>query len=364
MRAIVTGGGTGGHLYPALAIVDALRERNGWEILFVGTRRGIENRILPEEGYPLRHVWMSGIERRRIVKNVLFPAKMVVSFFQAVCILLSYQPDLVLGTGGFVSWPVVSAGIILGKPCVIQEQNRKPGLVTRSLAPFVRQVCLSFEESKHYFRKKDNLVVTGNPTRSRLQLVRKKEAYRHFRLDERRFTLFVFGGSQGARGINRIIEDLLPRLMKNKTMQLIWVTGPRWYGEIREKTAPYADRIRAVSYLHEMEMAYSICDLIICRSGATTIAEIARLGLPVIFIPFPAAAGGHQEANARTLAESGAAAMVLESECDSGRLENVIFDLMESPAKRKAMAGAVKLFGHPQAAGRIVQVIYDQIVLA
>jgi len=360
VRLILTGGGTGGHLYPALAILEALREQTEVEALFAGTRRGIEAGVIPREGIPFTPVWISGISRGRLWGNLLFPVKMGVSLIQSLSMILRFRPDAVIGTGGYVSWPVLRAGQILGKPTFLQEQNRLPGLVTRILSKRVRRLYLSFEGSRSVFKRQDNLCVTGNPTREAIQETDRKTAIQMFRLDPGRKTLLIFGGSQGARGLNRAMVSVLPALMQADDWQVLWAAGPRWENEIRDACLDWGKRIRVLSYIEAMGAAYAAADLVICRAGATTVSEVTRLGLCVLFIPFPAAAEGHQEANARVLVDAGAAEMVCESEVQ-GRLLSRLFGLMDNPDLRRGMGEKAKTFGRPQAARDIAADILTQL---
>jgi UDP-N-acetylglucosamine--N-acetylmuramyl-(pentapeptide) pyrophosphoryl-undecaprenol N-acetylglucosamine transferase len=349
VRIILTGGGTGGHLYPALAILEALRERTDIEALFIGTRRGLESRIVPDQGIPFKTVWISGISRGRFWGNLLFPLKMGVSLIQATLILSRCRPDAVIGTGGYVSWPVLRAGQLLKKKTFLQEQNHQPGLVTRVLSRRVTRLYLSFEKTRSLFTRQDHLLVTGNPTRATLRKADRNMGVRTFRLDPNKKVLFIFGGSQGARGLNRAMVSVLPALMQATDWQILWATGPRWEKEIREASKTWSKRAQVLPYIEAMGAAYAASDLVICRAGATTISEVTQLGLPVLFIPFPAAAEGHQETNARVLADAGAAEMVLESEIH-GRLLSCLLGLIDDPQRRKDMGEKAKTFGRPFAA--------------
>jgi UDP-N-acetylglucosamine--N-acetylmuramyl-(pentapeptide) pyrophosphoryl-undecaprenol N-acetylglucosamine transferase len=361
LNIIITGGGTGGHLYPGLAIADEILKRTSCQILFIGTRNGLEAQVVPKKGYPFKTVWISGIHRGRIVGNILFPIKMIFSLIQALMILGQFPPDVIIGTGGYVSWPVIVAGILLRKLTVIQEQNEHPGLVNRILSHYVDSVHLSFESSTRFFRKKSNLLISGNPTRESLDEGSREAAVINYQLNPKQLTLFIFGGSQGARAVNNAVINLLPGLMNNKNIQLIWATGPRWFDDIYKKTNEWHDKIRIFPYIHDIEMAYWASDLLICRSGATTIAEITRMGLPAILIPFPGSAGGHQEANARVLYTAGAAEMVLENEIERGKFEKVIFSLLSDHKKRIAMGKRANQFGKPEAVKEIVNDIFSRL---
>ena len=321
----------------------------------------MENRVIPGTGYRFNTVWIAGIHRRRIWANLLFPLKMGVSLVQALVLLLCFRPNVVLGTGGYVSWPVLTAASILGRLRFIQEQNQVPGLVTRVLgSPKMSGVFLSFEMSKKYFKKQNHLFVCGNPTRILERKGLPEEGYSLFHLNPSRTTLFIFGGSQGARAINEAMLDRIEVLMQNTTIQILWAAGLRWYPDIAEDMSFYGERIRVMPYIDDMGAAYSVSDLVICRSGATTVAELTRLGKAAIFIPFPGAADNHQEANGRALAEAGAAVMVTEPEIES-LLDKVIADLIENPQKRQEMGRKAASLGNPDAAQEIADKIIKTI---
>ena len=354
MRLLITGGGTGGHLYPGIAVAEALRRRTECELLFVGTKHGLEARVVPEKGFPLRTVWISGMHRGRLWKNVLFPVKMAVSLFQSMGIVAAYHPDVVLGTGGYASWPVLTAARLLRMKTALQEQNLAPGLVTRLLAGGAERVYLSFEDSRSFFRKSSNLKVCGNPTRDDLERGTREEGLERFGLEASRRTLFVFGGSQGARGINEAMLDIAEDLFKEERFQILWATGPRWIESIEERL-PDAKHVRLLPYIREMGSAYAVSDLVLCRAGATTVAELTRLGKPAVFIPLPSAAAGHQEANARALRDAGAAEMVLESDLSDGRLRELLVKLLHDEGRLKSMREESRRLGRPRAASEIAE---------
>jgi len=351
MRVVLTGGGTGGHLYPGLAIVDELRRRFSCKILFIGTKKGLEARVVPEMGYTFKRVWISGLSRRSLIRNLLFPMKMVVSLTQSLLIIKRFDPEFVIGTGGYVSWPVVAAGVVLRKRTIMQEQNILPGLVTRVMAPLVDVVFLSYDESIRYFRKRSNLEVVGNPTRADLTTTRPMS---DFGLDPGGTVLFVFGGSQGAAAINRAVLHMVDHLMQIPDLQILWSAGPRWADDVSRSVRKYGGRISVFPFIDDMASAYKISDLILSRAGATTIAEITRLGLASVFVPLPGAAGGHQEENAKALWKAGACEFVLEDRIYSGELEKVLQDLLKNSEKRKKMGRNAKRFARPDASKRIV----------
>jgi UDP-N-acetylglucosamine--N-acetylmuramyl-(pentapeptide) pyrophosphoryl-undecaprenol N-acetylglucosamine transferase len=353
LRVIITGGGTGGHLYPALAILEELKKRASCDVLFVGTRRGLEAAAVPRMGIPFKTVWISGLKRGRFWTNIFFPLKMAVSFVQSLRIVGRFRPDVAVGTGGYASWPVLEAARVLGKKTVIQEQNEKPGLVTRVLSAHMNSVHLSYESSKRFFRKPSNLHVSGNPTRRAIEGVKREDACRSFQLDPDKKTLFVFGGSQGAKRLNAaVLEDLEPLLLEPQ-VQILWATGPNWIDGVRKSAGAHAGRVRALPYIDDMGSAYAAADLVLCRSGAGTAAEIARLGKCAVFVPFPGAAGGHQEANAKVMADAGAAIMIRESELTKGTLKDTVLPLLADSGKMKDMAVKAGRFARPEAAGTI-----------
>jgi UDP-N-acetylglucosamine--N-acetylmuramyl-(pentapeptide) pyrophosphoryl-undecaprenol N-acetylglucosamine transferase len=249
---------------------------------------------------------------------------------------------------------VVQAASLLGAYTLIQEQNEKPGLVTRLLARRADAVHLSFERSKRYFRNPANLFVSGNPTRTDLERQRNETLYRQFGLAPGKSTIFVFGGSQGAKSLNAAMERLALPLVEAGKAQVLWATGERWFTPIRTRFPEGDSRIRIFPYLHDMGSAYGVSDLVVCRSGASTVAEIARLGLAAVFVPFPGAAGGHQAANADVFSEAGAAITVPDGPDLAGRLRPVLEGLLEDSGARKGMAEAVRRFARPDAAAAIV----------
>ncbi len=360
LRILAAGGGSGGHLFPALAIVQELQARRNCEVCFVGTTHGLESRVIPLKGYAFRTLWISGLHRGHMVKNLLFPLKVLVSLFQAISVIRGFNPDLVLGTGSYTSWPLLTAALLLKKKSVIQEQNWKPGLVNRILAPHVRSVHLSFEESRQFFRKQSNLHVSGNPVRRDILSADKNRAYTHFQLSDRRTTLFIFGGSQGSKVINEIFQKIVNGLMKRENLQVLWATGPRWFEDI-EKSMKRTDRARILPFISEMGLAYRISDLILCRSGATTVAEVTALGIPVVFIPFGGASENHQEKNALLLERAGAARVIVEKDLTEDRLQETLNYLLDHPEERMGMADEAKKLGRKGAAVTIADQIEHMI---
>jgi UDP-N-acetylglucosamine--N-acetylmuramyl-(pentapeptide) pyrophosphoryl-undecaprenol N-acetylglucosamine transferase len=359
IRVIFAGGGTGGHLFPAIALADELRKiMPGAGIMFIGTRNKIEARVVPAAGFLFLSIWISGFHRSLRIGNLLFPVKVMVSMLQSRSILRSFKPDVVVGTGGYVSGPVLRMATLLGIPTLIQEQNSYPGVTTRVLAAKVNEVHLTFENSKKYFQRTDNLFLSGNPTRGTLDNVNRADALRNFgfepQSDEK--TILVVGGSLGARTINRAIEKMLPHLLQNN-YRLIWQTGNEGYASAAGAAGQFpSGRVWVGQFIDRMDCAYAASDLVVCRAGATTIAELTRLGKPSVLIPYPFAAADHQVENARALAGNGAAEIVLDTEVEI-KLEQTMMMLLESD-RLQSMGRLSRELGKPGAA----RVIAERIV--
>jgi UDP-N-acetylglucosamine--N-acetylmuramyl-(pentapeptide) pyrophosphoryl-undecaprenol N-acetylglucosamine transferase len=348
LRLLFAGGGTGGHLYPALAIADEIRRRlPSAAIMFAGTSGKIEARVVPARGYPLATIWISGFHRGFSPANAIFPLKAVVSLVQSFLLVKRYRPDAVIGTGGYVSGPVVCAAQMLGLPTLLQEQNSVPGVTTRLLAPRAREVHLAFEGSRRYLRRADNTMVSGNPTRDAIGTLTRKEGAEFFGIDPAGPALLVFGGSLGAASINSAMREIAPRLSASG-VQIIWQTGSEDFSRIQSSMPQGNGSIRVYPFIDRMEAAYAACDLAVCRSGAGTLAELARAGVPAILVPLPGAAAGHQMENALSIAAAGGAA-VLADDTLVDQLELRIRELMNDPSRRQGMRQAIRLQGHPEA---------------
>ncbi len=351
IRVMFAGGGTGGHLFPAIAIADEIKkiEPNA-KVLFIGTKNKIEARIVPQNGYAFQTIWISGFHRRFRISNLLFPLKVIVSIMQARSIIKEFQPHVVVGTGGYVSGPVLRAAIMKGVPTLIQEQNNFPGVTTRMLAGKVNEVHLAYERSKKYFKRTDNVFISGNPTRINLEQPSKGEALEYFGFDskEEKRVLLVFGGSLGAHTINTAIMDNLDQLLQNK-VRIIWQTGVEDFAEADRLSRKYSSRDISVKiFIDRMDYAYAACDLVVCRAGATTIAEFTLLGKPAILVPYPHAAANHQMENAQMLSQHGAAELVSDDQV-SEKLLSTVLSLFNNE-KLHNMSEKSKTLGCPTAA--------------
>lgn len=364
IKYLFAAGGTGGHLFPAIAIADEIRKlQPGAEILFIGTKNKIEARVVPQKGYNFQTIWISGFQRSLQIQNLLFPIKVIVAMFQSLNILRKYRPDLVIGTGGYVSGPILFVASILGIKTAMHESNSYPGAVTRWLAKRVEKIFLTFEETKHYLATDMNVEVVGNPTRDVLDTVNRIEAIKYFELDENIKTLLVFGGSLGSASINSAILKIIEKLI-TQNIQIIWQTGERDYERIEKGLAKIKVNtsigILLVKFIDRMEYAYNAADVVLCRAGATTIAELTRIGKPAILVPYPYATADHQTMNAKTLVNAGAALMLTDKEIND-KLENTVLHLINNDDIRKTMSERSKKLGQPQAALNITKKIFTLV---
>lgn len=352
LRVMIAGGGTGGHLYPGIALAQEFQKRWSSRIMFVGTAYGIENKVLPKHPYEFKRIWMRGLQRKLSLANLIFPLRLVVSLVQCTFLILTFKPNVVIGTGGYVSGPALMMAITFRIPTVIQEQNSYPGLVNRLLGKWVSQVHVMFEESIPYFKGQSDIFVSGNPVRGGFNLVNKKAALKKMNLQEDKLTLFVFGGSQGAHAINQAVLNSIEELKKLPGLQILWATGPHDSKIVTDKCG--ADPgISNHEFIEDMASAYAAADFVLCRSGATTLAEIAICGLPAILVPYPYSAGGHQEFNAKARETTGAAIMILEKSLNKETLVSTISDFSNNPERRESMSKAAVRLAKPNAAGDI-----------
>ena len=356
MKVMIAGGGTGGHVYPGIAVAEEIqRMRPGFEVVFVGTRRGLESQAVPEAGFRIRYVLTRGFPRRAWWRWPWAVLANLIGLVQALWVVMSERPSVVLGTGGYVSGPVSLAAWMLGRPLLLQEQNSVPGIANRWLARIADEVHLSFVEARSYFIRKDNLKVSGNPVRSHILSGDRTTALEEFGLDSAKPTVFIFGGSRGAHRINEAAIDAMRRLKGRVDVQFILQTGRddfEWAkGIVDAEQLP----ARVMPYLRRIHMAYAAADLVVCRSGAMTLAEIAACGTPSILVPYPHAAHDHQVINAGNLVDRGAAAMILDRELTGERLANEIAHWLSDRQGLSRMSANARTFTRPDAAERIVR---------
>ncbi|MEI7811648.1 MAG: undecaprenyldiphospho-muramoylpentapeptide beta-N-acetylglucosaminyltransferase, partial [Ignavibacteria bacterium] len=319
-RFIFAGGGTGGHLFPAIAVAEKIKLlKPEAEILFVGTKSKIEGIVVPKLGYRFKTIWIKGFARKIDIQNLLFPIKLLASMFQALFINILFKPGVAIGSGGYVSGPVIWSASVMGAKVILLEQNSSPGVTTRILEKKAEQIHVSFEDSKKYLRCKDRVHFTGNPVRESLQRKDKTESLKKFNLKSDRKTVLILGGSLGAGSVNSSVAGFVNLLVENN-LQIIWQTGKNYYERYKHLNN---EHIRINAFIDDMASAFSVADLLVSRAGATTIAEITVIGIPTIFIPSPNVAANHQYYNAKSLFD-GNAALLLEDSKVKTDLKDII----------------------------------------
>jgi len=350
VRVLLAGGGTGGHLYPALAVAEVLRQK-GAEILFAGTRMGLEAEVVPRRGFSLTYLWLSGLKRGRIVANLLLPLKVLISIVQSFFIIKNFRPQVALGTGGYACGPILLCAAICRVPILLQEQNSYPGVTTRLLARFAREVFLNFEEASRFISHRTKHRVVGNPVRPGFKLMDRQAAVERLGLDASLPTLLVFGGSQGAMRLNQAVGESLPEL--GKLCNLIWSRGRRDTAGVEEWTGP--GKMVVKPFIDDMPIAYAAADLAVCRSGAMTLSELQSASLPAILIPFPHAAGDHQRHNAAAFARLGGALVIEDRDFDGRRLLQEVRDLLMQRERLQQMRQALARVPSQDTAGIIAE---------
>jgi UDP-N-acetylglucosamine--N-acetylmuramyl-(pentapeptide) pyrophosphoryl-undecaprenol N-acetylglucosamine transferase len=350
VRVLIAGGGTGGHLFPALAVASELKKR-GADILFVGTRAGVEARIVPQHGYPMEFINVAGFRRGRIFSNLAFPGKVAASLLQSRRIIKAFRPQVALGTGGYVCGPVLLMAKLGGVPFMLQEQNSYPGVTTRILSRWARRVFLNFEEAGKYFPKGTRTQQVGNPVRPGFSSLDRTAAIQAWGLDPDLPTLFVFGGSQGAQSLNRAVSQVLGDL--SRICNLIWSRGQQDQSSIEAWTGSGVLVVRP--FIDDMPSAYAASDLAVCRSGAMTLSELQASALPAILVPFPHAAADHQKYNALSFTARGGALMIEDREFEGKRLLQEVGRLFADRGKLEMMRKALAVIPKQDAAGIIAE---------
>lgn len=341
-KIIITAGGTGGHIYPALSIAGEVKEKMPeTEIIFVGSYEGMESKIISSEGYMFKAISISALRGKSIPGIIKSIFKFFAGMVQSMVFLNAYKPSVVVGVGAYVSAPVVLSAFMMNIPTVIHEQNVIPGFTNKILARFVNKVMVSFIESKKYFSS-SNVLLTGYPLRKSVLNIDKEKAYKRFNIDSTKKTILVFGGSRGAEGINKIFEQMLSKYHSRlKEFQFIWITGENNF----EKYKDSLGKVNIIPYLNEMELAYSAADLVVCRAGAGTIAEITAFGLVPVFVPYPFAASDHQMENAKVITDKGAGIIIEERNLTDELLYEKLIELLDNNEGMKKMSIISKSLG-------------------
>ncbi len=328
MKFIISGGGTGGHIYPAIAIAQEISKRNSVaDILFVGSKDKMEMQKIPQAGYPIKGLWIAGLQRKLTVDNLLFPVKLLVSMVASVFIIRRHRPQVVIGTGGFASGPLLQVAAMMGIPTVVQEQNSYPGITNKLLASKAKKICVAYEGLERFFPK-SKIVLTGNPVRQDLVDVSKlrDQAISFFKLDPSKKTILVLGGSLGARRINQLIAKEIENL-RAKNVQIIWQCGKLYEKDYMSFND--IKNVNVVTFIERMDLVYAVADVIISRAGASSVSELCIVGKPVLFIPSPNVSEDHQTKNAQAMVTKNAALMLRETELDQ-QFESTITDLLNN----------------------------------
>ncbi len=351
MKVIMTGGGTGGHIYPALAIAEEIKRRDPQaEIIFVGTKHGMEKDIVPRYGYELKFITVSGLDRRKLWKNVSTLKDLKKGLDEAKALIRTFRPDLVIGTGGYVCGPVVRTAASMGIRTYIHEQNAFPGLTNKLLSRKVSRVFIAFEEAAGYFKTKDRPVVVGNPVRKLFSEISREEARRVLGISQDDFVVLSFGGSLGAKKINEEMKIAAHELKDRKGLRIFFVTGRRYYDEIVADADPENERVTYLKYIDNMPVYLSACNLAVTRSGALTVSEIAACGRASVMIPSPYVTNNHQFFNAKVAADRAASILVEENDLKPGTVSDLIGKLMNDRARVERMEKNSKNLGRTDSA--------------
>lgn len=367
MRMIVSGGGTGGHIYPAITLIRTIKEKvKNCEVLYVGTEFGLEADIIPKEKIAFKTIHVKGFARKITAENIKVLCKSIHSVWESKKIIKEFKPDIVIGTGGYVCGPVLLAASLMGIPTMIQEQNVIPGITNKILAKFVRHIAVGYADAQKYFHS-DKVIFTGNPVRKEVLTANRETGIEDFALDTKKKTILISGGSRGARSINNAMVDVHAYFAGNKEIQFLHVTGKDEYNGIIEKVRRKSIDIEKVGniiikpYLYNMPDAIAVADLAIFRAGAIGLAELTARGIPAILIPYPYAAENHQEHNALAMEKAGAGIMILDKDLTGKKLIDIINNLLQEEGKLSFMAKASKALGKPNAASDIADLAIQML---
>ena len=357
IRVILSGGGTGGHIYPAISIANEIKKRFDAEILFVGASDRMEMQKVPQSGYNIKGLWISGIQRKLSLKNLIFPFKLVFSIIKSFFILKRFKPDFVVGTGGFASGPLLYVASRLGLPTVIQEQNSYPGITNKFLSRTANIICVAYSGLERFFGER-NIKLTGNPVRQDLisDFDKTSEKLNSMDLDASKKTLLVLGGSLGSKRINELIASKV-NYFESLGIQVIWQCGKLYYNTYK---AFGNKNIKVFEFLNDMNSVFSVSDFIISRAGASSVSELCLVGKPVLFIPSPNVSENHQYKNAKAVESNGGALLIEEKELDD-TFENVFTELFNSEETQTELSKNIKQLAKPNATKDIVDLIEELV---
>jgi UDP-N-acetylglucosamine--N-acetylmuramyl-(pentapeptide) pyrophosphoryl-undecaprenol N-acetylglucosamine transferase len=354
-KFILSGGGTGGHIYPAVAIANELKSRfPDAEFLFVGAKDKMEMQKVPQAGYKIEGLWIAGLQRKLTLQNAMFPFKLIDSLWKSRSIIKEFKPNVVIGTGGFASGPLLQIANMLNIPTVIQEQNSFPGITNKLLSKKANTICVAYENLERFFPK-EKMILTGNPVRQDLIDIESKraEAIQYFNLDANKKTVLVLGGSLGARRVNQLIEKELNNFL-SQNVQVIWQCGKLYFEDYKKYNS---NDVQVLAFIDRMDLVYAAADIVISRAGASSVSELCIVGKPVIFIPSPNVAEDHQTKNAQSIVDKKGAIMLKESELDS-QFSLVFEALLKDLGKQEQLSKNIKQLALPNATKEIV----DEIV--
>lgn len=349
-KFILSGGGTGGHIYPAIAIANELKLRfPDAEFLFVGAKDKMEMQKVPQAGYPIKGLWIAGLQRKISFQNLMFPFKLVDSLWESKKILRRFKPDVVIGTGGFASGPLLKMASMMGIPTLIQEQNSFPGITNKLLSKKADVICVAYENLERFFPK-EKIVLTGNPVRQDLIDIESKraEGIQYFNLDENKKTLLVLGGSLGARRVNQLIEKELVKIVA-QNVQIIWQCGKLYIEDYKKHNA---NNVQVLAFIDRMDLVYAAADIVVSRAGASSVSELSIVGKPVIFIPSPNVAEDHQTKNAKSIVDKKGAILLKESELNA-EFSLVFESLLKDQGKQNQLGEHIKQLALPEATKQI-----------
>jgi len=360
MRVIITGGGTGGHIYPAIAIAERLmQEDEATECLYIGAKRGIEKEIVPSSGIPFKQIDVAPLNKKISLKTFSALYQIVKGHVQAYKYIKRFSPDVIIGTGGYVTGPVVLMGALMGIPCTIHEQNAFPGMANKLLSRFVTSVMVTFEEASAYFKTKEKIVFTGLPIREAFFKVSREESRRKLGLDTDDIMIMTVGGSNGALKVNEVMTDVYDKIASRENVVFIHVSGERYYEALRERfSVKDGKKRRLIKYVEDMPTYLAAADIVVSRAGASTITEIIASKTPSIIIPSPNVANNHQFHNAKVVDKNGMGFVISESDLNSDLVVHTLLDLIEHPEKLDIMAKNCEKMNAEQTLTRISQNIH------
>ena len=362
MRVLISGGGTGGHVYPAIAIANAIKDKDpSAEILFVGAQGKLEMEKVPAAGYPIKGLWISGFQRKLSMRNLSFPFKLASSLYRAREIIKDYKPDVAVGVGGYASGPILQVASMMKIPTLIQEQNSYPGITNKILAKRVNRICVAYDGMERFFPS-NKIIFTGNPVRRDLYdiQINREEAKASFGIDNDHKTVLIFGGSLGARRINESVEGAFDMIKRHSEINYIWQVGKMYFDEYSCGVVAALPNITVLPFIERMDYAYAAADAVVCRAGALTISEIALINKPAVLIPSPHVAEDHQTKNAMALVNNDAALMVRNAEAKVKMIPTIL-ELLSDEKLQQDLVGNLKKMGRPNATSEIAEEIFKLV---